>query len=305
MPELVNVHRAVPADVHRPAPETLAMIYLVLGPDGTIRSGNRSATRLMFRGRRSIGFPSFGPTALSDLVHQNAVDAVEAAISGLHAGSARVELVAQLAAGPAPATDAYVHLVLSRHDTPSSGPAIVVQGWDVTALMQRVRALEVHAFHDSLTGIANRSTFMDRLQHEVNRSARTGTDMAVMYADIDGFKAVNDRYGHETGDHVLVHVSRRLTECLRPADTLARLGGDEFAVICPDIGSREQAMTIADRLTDAAAEPLTVRHRQFCVTLSVGVAFAVEHGHEDPAAALLRCADDAMYEAKRARRRTR
>lgn len=275
------------------------MIYLVLSSDGRIQSCNRSAARLLLGGAR----PSTA-TMLSDLMHRDAVDAVQASIDSVQAGEPRVVVVAQLPASSARGPDAYVHLVLSRDEAASvngSGSPIVVQGWDVTSLMHRVHELEAHAFHDSLTGLANRSTFMDRLHQEVNRSARTGTDVAVMFADIDHFKHVNDRYGHEVGDHVLIHVGRRLTECLRPADTLARLGGDEFAVICPDINSPEHAMAIADRLRRGSAEPLVLRRRRLSITLSIGVAFAVDDDHEDPAAALLRRADEAMYELKRAR----
>ena len=143
---------------------------------------------------------------------------------------------------------------------------------------------------------------MDRLRHEIARAARSERDLAVLFADVDGLKAVNDCYGHTAGDEVLVELGRRLGRSLRPGDTIARLGGDEFAMICPDLDDRDHAMTVAERLRATTAKPIAVGGGHICVTLSVGVAFASGAERVDPAATLLRLADEAMYDVKLRRR---
>jgi diguanylate cyclase (GGDEF)-like protein len=294
MPTLTT---ADPSDV-----TDLTMIYLVLDAGGAIQWTNEAALRLL----RQAGATHITGATLTNLVHHDDRHSLEVALGNARTGKGGVEAVVRPAAMGGLEEERYMDLVLSRSESAAgrpneSGPAIVVQGWDVSALVLHIHELEIHAYSDPLTGLANRITFIDRLRHEIARSVRTGMDLAVLFADIDGFKAVNDTYGHEAGDQVLVRVSRRLAESLRPADTLARIGGDEFAVICPDLLGPEQAMTVADRLRVNAAEPLTVRDQQLSVTLSIGVAFASDDDYDDPAAALLRRADNAMYDLKRRR----
>jgi diguanylate cyclase (GGDEF)-like protein/PAS domain S-box-containing protein len=172
--------------------------------------------------------------------------------------------------------------------------AVVVTTRDVTAQKQLEAQLQHNAFHDTLTGLANRALFADRLDHALARTDRLAAPVAVLFVDLDDFKAVNDGAGHTAGDDLLVAVARRLRETLRPSDTIARLGGDEFAVLIEDAAEPGRPAAAAERLLAALAEPFDgVR-----ITASVGIATGAAGQHD--AAELLRHADVAMYAAKAA-----
>jgi diguanylate cyclase (GGDEF)-like protein len=162
--------------------------------------------------------------------------------------------------------------------------------------LNHARAVEegVHeALHDSLTGLPNRSLFLDRMRHALARAERTGTPVGVLFCDLDGFKTVNDSLGHRTGDRLLTLVSERLAACLRPADTIARLGGDEFAVLLEELREPGDAARAAQRLLDSLEPPFELRDREFYVSASIGIAAGIAD-----AESLLRDADLAMYRAK-------
>ena len=162
--------------------------------------------------------------------------------------------------------------------------------------LNHARAVEedVHeALHDSLTGLPNRSLFLDRMRHALDRAERESEPVAVLFCDLDGFKTVNDSLGHRTGDRLLVMVAERLAECLRPGDTIARLGGDEFAVLLEELREPGDAARAAQRLLDALEAPFELRDREFYVSVSIGIAAG-----KDDAETLLRDADLAMYRAK-------
>jgi diguanylate cyclase (GGDEF)-like protein len=282
-----------------PAVDELAVLCLLLDGTGAITWANETATRLL----REVCAPQVTAATLMNLVHRDDHQGVETLLRHAREGRARVESVVRLADTDDHGDQRHAHLVLSPHPGTGrgyerAGAEMIVQGWDVSPLILRMRELEFHAHCDPLTGLANRAALMDRLRHEIARSARSGQEVAVMFADVDGMKAVNDGYGHEAGDDVLVGLARRLGGSLRPGDTLARLGGDEFAVICPDLVDREHAMTVADRLRAAATEPVRVRGGRVCVTLSIGVAFTSGAERADPAVTLLRLADEAMYDVR-------
>jgi len=161
--------------------------------------------------------------------------------------------------------------------------------WKLRELQEQ---LEHQAFHDPLTGLANRVLFVDRLEHAL---ARRGSRVAVLFLDLDDFKVVNDRYGHAHGDELLRQVAARVRACLRPADTPARMGGDEFAILLEDADG-PQLMDVAERIVAAFSEPFTVSGSEVRVKGSLGVA-TNSSGHET-AEDLLRNADVAMYTAK-------
>ncbi|HEX8856409.1 MAG TPA: EAL domain-containing protein [Thermoleophilaceae bacterium] len=154
-------------------------------------------------------------------------------------------------------------------------------------------ALVYQALHDSLTGLPNRSLFMDRLGHCLARSTRGMNPVAVMYIDVDGFKSVNDSLGHAAGDELLVTVAGRLDSCVRPGDTVARLGGDEFVVLLEEVDSQEETRRIAERVLEELRKPCTLHGQEVIMTVSVGIAVGREG-----AAELVRNADVAMYRAK-------
>jgi diguanylate cyclase (GGDEF)-like protein len=162
--------------------------------------------------------------------------------------------------------------------------------------LNHARAVEeaVHeALHDSLTGLPNRSLFLDRMRHALARAERADVPVGVLFCDLDGFKTVNDSLGHRTGDRLLVLVAERLTGCLRPADTIARLGGDEFAVLLEELREPGDAARAAQRLMDALGAPFELRGREFYLSASIGIAAGT-----GDAETLLRDADLAMYRAK-------
>lgn len=169
-------------------------------------------------------------------------------------------------------------------------------------LLENARLLDQlrqQALHDSLTGLANRALFRDRLAHAIQRSARIpGGRCAVLFLDLDDFKHVNDAQGHAVGDALLGVVAERLRSTLRPADTAARLGGDEFAVLIEDVVGTDEVAAVADRIVAAIARPAVVGGREVNVRVSLGVATSPEGG--ESVDELLTNADAAMYVAKAA-----
>ena len=152
--------------------------------------------------------------------------------------------------------------------------------------------LTYRAFHDPLTGLANRRLLLDRLDHAL--AHRGGPTCAVLLLDLDGFKPINDELGHDAGDQVLLEVADRLRTTLRPADTKARLGGDEFVVLCEQV-ELPDARCVAGRLAAAISAPMAVDGRELVVGMSLGLAMADEGSD---ASGILAAADRAMYEAK-------
>lgn len=175
-----------------------------------------------------------------------------------------------------------------------------VNGWvltlrDVTDRLAMQEELSHQAFHDALTGLANRRLFGDRLAHALRPRGRDGEPLAVLFLDLDDFKNVNDSVGHGTGDELLVAVAQRISSCIRQGDTAARLGGDEFAILMED-ADLVTALEVADRLQRALHTPVEVGGGRHSVRASIGIAEAMpgETSGEDA----LRNADVAMYWAK-------
>jgi diguanylate cyclase (GGDEF)-like protein/PAS domain S-box-containing protein len=172
---------------------------------------------------------------------------------------------------------------------------IVLTTRDVSERRELESQLIDQAFHDSLTGLPNRALFGDRLEHAVTRSTRIGNPLAVLFIDLDDFKAVNDTLGHREGDELLRHVAKDLVDCVRRSDTVARLGGDEFAVLMED-ASVSEALEAADRIQQRLRNPVMVQGSEIVVSASVGIAATDELVGEG--AELMRNADIAMYSAK-------
>jgi diguanylate cyclase (GGDEF)-like protein/PAS domain S-box-containing protein len=167
---------------------------------------------------------------------------------------------------------------------------------DVTERRALEQELEHQAFHDRLTGLANRALFRDRLEHALARRTRDQHPVAVLLLDLDDFKVVNDSLGHAVGDRLLVMVAERLRGRLRASDTTARLGGDEFAVLLDEPSAADEATRVAERLIEALAASYQLDGRELFVRASIGVALAARTGQS--ADELLRDADMAMYAAK-------
>ncbi|MFM6987891.1 MAG: diguanylate cyclase domain-containing protein [Arenimonas sp.] len=160
-------------------------------------------------------------------------------------------------------------------------------------LLQRLRHL---ALHDALTRLPNRELFHDRIRRALYRNRRDSGALALLYIDLDGFKQVNDGFGHAGGDALLQHVGRRILRSVRESDTVARFGGDEFVVLLEDIESAQWAQGVADSILDALSRPFELMGRPVGISASIGIALSPEHGDDEKQ--LLRRADEAMYAAK-------
>ncbi len=171
---------------------------------------------------------------------------------------------------------------------------------DVTDRMHFEHDLQYQATHDSLTGLPNRSLLVDRLRQaltRLDRRDRRDRTLAVMFLDLDGFKAVNDTFGHEAGDQVLVATALRLVDVVRAGDTVARLGGDEFVLVCDEVAGTDELEQIAARIAAALNRPFALAAGEVGISASIGIALAQDG--DDTADALLRDADFALHHAKR------
>ena len=219
----------------------------------------------------------------------------------------REALDSEQAYAHADGTSAWVLHGVASVAGPDGRPAwFAVSAQDITErrraeedLRAMTAVLTERAVRDPLTGLANRALFEERLRGALSRDARTETATGVLFLDLDGFKDVNDRFGHRVGDAVLQAVAERLTAGVRPSDTVARLGGDEFVVLVED-ANEAGLRALADRLVEAVRRPLPVVGMTLTVGVSVGVALA-SGGAADPAG-LVSEADARMYDAKRSAR---
>ena len=172
---------------------------------------------------------------------------------------------------------------------------LVLTAHDVTDRRQLENRLTHQAFHDALTGLPNRALLADRVEHALERAKRSGSDVALLFLDVDDFKTVNDSLGHTAGDELLIQIAERLSDGLRSADTPARLGGDEFALLLEDTHGAEGAGRVADRLLEDLERPIPLGETVVQARVSIGIVVARAGQTADE---LLRNADVAMYWAK-------
>jgi diguanylate cyclase (GGDEF)-like protein/PAS domain S-box-containing protein len=270
--------------------ESIPDAVVVTAPDGEIVYANRAAQTMTGYARR-------------ELVGRKVEVLVPARLRGIHVRHRRnfyAHGVARLMG------ETNRDFTLRRKDGSevaveiSLGPAgedTVAVIRDVTERKRMEAALEHRALHDPMTNLANRSLFFDRLHQAIHSARRQGTQLAVVVLDLDGFKAVNDAYGHAVGDEVLTIVATRLAEGMRAEDTAARIGGDEFAWIFPRVASRSAVSRMIRKRLDAARKPIVVERKTMDVGVSAGVAIYPDDGRD--ADTLVRHADSAMYVVKR------
>ncbi len=194
--------------------------------------------------------------------------------------------------------DVSVKLVL----LPDGRPVFQTLFRDITGQKQAAQQIEHLAYHDHLTGLANRLLLQDRLDHAISSAVRRNTNVAVCYLDLDHFKDVNDSLGHQAGDQLLQMVGVRLMACIRSEDTLARAGGDEFTFLLNDIADIESAGSIAQKIIQEIAKPFMIGNEEIRITPSIGISVCPQDGRDSET--LLKNADSAMYQAKHSGRAT-
>ncbi|MBS0299564.1 MAG: EAL domain-containing protein [Proteobacteria bacterium] len=177
---------------------------------------------------------------------------------------------------------------------------LVVTMLDITQRKHQEQELIRQSTHDALTNLPNRKLILERLNNALQRSLRNKLNVALLFIDLDGFKLINDNYGHETGDEVLKIIADRLLDQVRPSDTVGRLSGDEFIVLCEQIEQPELIANLAMRINDALKECIQYQELNLSVTASIGI--IIGHGQQYSADEMMRLADTAMYEMKQSGR---
>ena len=261
-------------------------------PDGLLLDVNPALAQLVGRAAEELC-----DVPVLDLVPEDAVAAAEAALAQLlveRDRPMRHETRLARADGEEVAVQVTASWVEATVDGQPAHLVLLVE--DITDRKALEAALVHRSLHDPLTGLRNRILFNDRLHHALERGRRERTPTSLLGIDLDGFKQINDQYGHPVGDEVLVAVAERLTSVLRASDTAARVGGDEFSIVCENSG-RPDAEALATRLRDRVSEPLRLAGGlRLPLTVSIGIGTA--EGDVDPERAfeaLVREADDAMY----------
>lgn len=267
-------------------------LIMIVDVDATIRFVTPSAHRIL-----GLGAPELvGSNGLA-LVHPDDADQAQLMLGRLaHHPDAQETFVCRMQHGGGGWR--WVEVVCTNHLATESINGLVINLRDVTERRELEGKLEWQAFHDPMTGLANRVLFSDRVSHALARRSRGAVELGVLFIDLDHFKVVNDTLGHAAGDSLLREAARRIQGTVRAADTVARLGGDEFAVLLEDAGSRECVET-GERLLGQLTRAFSIEGREVFTGASIGVTVAEPGVTLDE---LVRDADVAMYVAKGAGR---
>ena len=276
------------------APVGMAMVDLSAAIPGRLRRVNAALCKLAGRSREDLEMLS-----LMDISHPDEEAGWRQSLAAL---CSTAEASASMGRRFIRADGAIVHGQVSLSYMPPAddeAPFAICLIEDITARKVAEAALIHQSLHDPLTGLPNRNLFYDRVEHAVSAAQRSHRSIGVLYIDLDGFKAVNDNYGHAAGDELLVQVADRLGGTARPGDTVARLGGDEFAVICTDMPDLRALIKVGERLLSLLNTPFQLSGATHRISGSIGVHLsAVPIDPEQ----LLAAADAAMYQAKAAGR---
>jgi len=191
----------------------------------------------------------------------------------------------------------FVTTVKPIFDIDGAVDSVICISKDITDRKLIEEKLAHMAQYDSLTNLPNRALFSDRLQHAISEAVRNRTRLALLFLDLDNFKAVNDTCGHSVGDILLQEAAQRLQACVRKSDTVGRIGGDEFVILLPGIDDDAYALTVAEKIRHSLSQPFDPEGcRSRVISASIGVAVYPEHGSNE--IELIRNADDALYQAK-------
>jgi diguanylate cyclase (GGDEF)-like protein/PAS domain S-box-containing protein len=272
--------------------QNAAVVTMLVAPDGTVMSCSGALSRMLGHDPELVeGRP------LAYLVDSRDRPELAAALdqAGAGAGSATpVTVTVHLTYHGKPLSVPFELAFVNLVDDPTVG-GFIVSGHDVTDRTRLEEELSYLAFHDSLTGLGNRALFLNRLDHALDRSARTNEQIATLFLDMDGLKDANDRLGHSAGDALLQSMAGVLLSSIRKSDTAARLGGDEFAVIVEDFAHPAEVFALAERILDECRQPMVIGSGHVSATVSIGFSFSKPGISVDE---LMSNADRAMYTAK-------
>ncbi|MDB5796176.1 MAG: hypothetical protein JWP36_78 [Paucimonas sp.] len=272
---------------------------VVRGIDNRVRYWNKGAERLYgWTSEEVIG------RSVEDMLYENPADFHEATRHVLETGEWSGEIIERRKDGSALPVD--VQWTLMRDDAGQPQSIFAIKT-DISLRKAAEHKIQRLAFYDPLTQLPNRQLFMDRLHHAIESSAHNGRVNALVFIDLDNFKALNDTLGHTTGDRLLQQVAERLTGCLKSSDTVARFGGDEYVVLLENLGQDEElahrfASQIANRILTLLTQPYELENGRHHSSSSMGL--TLFRKHTDDVVDLLKQADLAMYEAKAAGRNT-
>lgn len=270
--------------------QNAADVITIVNPNGTIRYQSPSIERMLgFKTSRLIGMSIF------DNLHDDDVDQMQHMVAEVieRPGAAKR---ATLRIQHADHSWRFVEIIATNHLRDLNVGGIILNMRDVTERKVLEEQLMHQAFHDPLTGLPNRTFFLERLAGALPKTGRDDTLLAVMFVDLDNFKVINDSLGHHAGDLLLAEAARTIREAVRPLDTVARFGGDEFTLLLEDLADVDAALRIAERIQQALQEPLLIENHEISVACSVGIAFS-DPSVLDPEE-LIRNADIAVYKAK-------
>jgi diguanylate cyclase (GGDEF)-like protein/PAS domain S-box-containing protein len=272
-------------------------VIMVVDADSTVRYASPSVERVF-----GYATETLEGTKLIELVHpDDKTQVLQFLTAGAYDDVARMTIIESRIKHQ---DDFWLHVETLRtdlmHDPNVKG--IVLNSRDVSERKAFEEQLSHQAFHDSITGLANRALFRDRVEHALERQVRDERPISVLFMDLDDFKTINDSLGHAAGDRLLGEVGERLRTCLRAPDTAARLGGDEFAILLEDGGEGVGAADVASRILSSLDAPFLLEGKEVFVRASIGITTADTNRSTGPEGAeeLLRNADVAMYMAKEA-----
>lgn len=278
--------------------ETVAEGIVIVDPDGRFTYVNPGAERILGRNEKALLGTTYRDSrwnvtagegterAEEDYVYRQVLESGEA-VRGAELQlehPRRGRIILSLNAAP-------------LHDASGEMTGVVISLRDVTEQKRFEEELERRALYDGLTGLPNRALFWDRLLHAVQRSERGNQQLAVLFADLDRFKMVNDSLGHDAGDRALMETARRMRRTFRDEDTVARIGGDEFTVLMEDVTDSDDALAAAERLVEEFERPFRIHDEEFHIYPSVGI--AIWSSDTETPDDVVRRADAAMYRARR------
>ncbi len=261
-------------------------LLCIMNFDGSYRKINPAWNKYMGYSHTDLAGQSF-----YDFFHPEDRTTVVSAIRELQHGNTIRNLVARFKK----IDGSYRHLEWAGAKCNDS---LFLAAFDVTARVEEEEQLQAMAFHDQLTGLPNRTLMFDRLNQAISSAGRGGKKTGVLFLDLDGFKAINDTYGHDTGDTVLKTFSHKLVQAVRNVDTVARLGGDEFVIILKDIQTTNDAVIAAEKILEKTRKAIYIdKYKYIHIGASIGISIWPDNGTDIND--LLLAADMAMYKSKK------